>query len=250
MSQKIRKNIFEMGLLIKNVPALTMTLFVLSVFSMNLLANKSIDLPFEWLALDCGIIVSWTAFLIMDLLTVHFGPRAATRISVLAILINLGASLVFFAAGAINGVWSAAEGEIASEINRALDSTFGGTWYIIFGSTVAFAAASVINNFTNFAVGKAFRKNPNGMGAYVLRSYVSTMAAQFADNLIFALLVSHFFFGWSLIECVACALTGMVAELLCQVIFSIFGYKIRRAWQRSGVGREYLEYVQKMEGNK
>ena len=56
---------------------------------MNILANKSINLGVSWLALDCGIIVSWVTFLIMDVIVKHFGPKAATEISILAIIINL-----------------------------------------------------------------------------------------------------------------------------------------------------------------
>lgn len=243
MSQKLREKTFELGLLIKGVPPLTLTIFVLSVFSMNLLAGKSITLPFDWLALDCGILVSWVAFLIMDLLTNHFGPKAATGISVVAILINIGVSVVFAATGAVSGIWAAANPDLSGEINAALNSTIGGTWYIILGSTIAFAAASAVNNFSNFAVGKLFRKNPTGMGAYVVRSYVSTALGQFADNLIFALLISHFFFGWTILQCITCALTGMAIELLCEVVFSLFGYKICKAWRRSKVGEEYLKYI-------
>lgn len=243
MSQKLKTKLTELKLLLRSVPALTMTVFVLSVFSMNLLANKSIALPFDWLALDCGILVSWAAFLIMDLLTAHFGPRAATALSVVAILINLVMSLLFAIASGLDGIWSASDMGSTGEINAALNATFGGTWYIILGSTVAFTLAAIVNNFTNFAVGKFFRKKPDGMGAYIIRSYISTAIGQFCDNLIFALLVSHFFFGWTLIQCVTCALTGMLAELVCQLIFSVFGYRIKRRWQKNKVGEEYLEYI-------
>ena len=70
------KNFFkEFRLVIKSMPAPVTVIFVMSVFAMNLLANKSISLPVDWLALDCGIIVSWFAFLTMDMATKHFGPR-------------------------------------------------------------------------------------------------------------------------------------------------------------------------------
>ena len=243
MGQKLKTNITELTLLLRSVPALAMTVFVLAVFSMNLLANKSIALPLDWLTLDCGILISWMAFLIMDLLTAHFGPRAATALSIVGILINLGVSFIFAIASGLDGIWSASGGVSTWEINSALDATFGGTWYIILGSTVAFTLAAVVNNFTNFAVGKLFRKKPDGMGAYIIRSYISTAVGQFCDNLIFALIVSHFFFGWTLLQCVTCALTGMLAELVCQLIFSVFGYQIRQRWQKNNVGAEYLEYI-------
>ena len=49
-----------------------------------------------------------------------------------------------------------------------------------------------------------------------------------ADNLIFALLVSKLFFGWTLLQCVTCALTGAVMELLFEVVFSPLGYRLSR----------------------
>ena len=193
---------------------------------MNLLANKSINTgSWTWLALDCGIVVSWVVFLCMDVLTKQFGPKAATKLSVLAIAINLVACLFLFAVSKIDGTWGQFF-ELGEQdvVNDALDNTIGGTWYVVLGSTVAFVVSAVINNFTNFAIGKAFRKNPDGFGAYACRAYVSTAIAQFVDNLVFALLVSHFFFNWSILQCVTCAATGMVVELLCEVIFSPLGY--------------------------
>ena len=59
----------ELKLLLRSVPSLTVTVFIVATISMNLLANKSINLPFSWLALDCGIIVSWIIFLCMDMVT-------------------------------------------------------------------------------------------------------------------------------------------------------------------------------------
>ena len=66
----IIKNLFyEIKLLLRSLPSLITALFVTSVVSMNLLANKSIDLNLSWLALDCGVILSWLAFLLMDIVT-------------------------------------------------------------------------------------------------------------------------------------------------------------------------------------
>lgn len=211
---------------------------------MNLLANKSINLPVDWLALDCGIIVSWFAFLTMDIITKHFGPKASTQISIFAIIINLLFCLIMFIGSIIPGVWgeSFVEGS-ENIINTALNHTFGGTWYIILGSTIAFVISSIINNFSNWGIGKIFKKNPDGLPCYIARTYISTSIGQFIDNLIFALIVSLVFFGWSFVQCVTCALTGMIIELLCEVIFSFFGYKICNKWKNNHVGQEYLDYI-------
>ena len=137
-------------------------------------------------------------------------------------------ALIFFIATRIPGVWgeSFVEGEEAV-INAALDGTFGGTWYIILGSSVAFAASAVLNNFLNYGIGRLLKRD-KGFGGFILRSYISTFLAQVADNLIFALLVSRIFFGWTTLQCVTCALTGAALELVFEVVFSPLGYRVSR----------------------
>lgn len=246
MGCKIKKFFSEYKLLLRSVPAVVTVFFVISVFSMNLLANKSIDLPVSWLALDCGIIVSWFAFLTMDIVTKHFGPKAATMLSVFAIAVNLVFCLIMFLGSLIPGAWGESFVEQGGEqINGALDNTFGGTWYVLAGSTLAFIVSALVNNFTNAGIGLAFRKSPDGAVAYFLRSYVSTALGQFVDNMIFALVVSHVFFGWSLLQCVTCSLTGMVVELTCEIVFSGFGYAVCRRWKKEDVGREYFEFTKR-----
>ena len=242
MKQLLKKEFNEFCVLLKSVPSLVVVLFIMSVFSMNLLANKSIDIPFSWLALDCGIIVSWFAFFTMDILTKRFGPKAATQITVLAIAVNLFFCLLLFIGSVIPGMWgeSFVDGS-ENVINGALNNTFGGTWYVVLGSTAAFLISSIVNNLSNFGIGKLFKKNPDGLGAYVMRAYVSTAAGQFVDNLTFALIVSHFFFGWTIVQCLTCAATGMLVELLCEGLFFYPGFAITRRWRKNSVGEEYLK---------
>lgn len=242
LKNRLKKEWNEFRVLMRSVPSIVVVLFVLSVFSMNLLANKSINLSVPWLALDCGIIVSWFAFFTMDLLTKRFGPKAATEITVLAIVVNLFFCLLLFIGSAISGTWGESYVEGSEEVlNNALNKTFGGTWYVVLGSTVAFSASAVVNNFSNFAIGKLFKKNPDGIAAFVLRTYVSTAIGQFIDNLTFALIVSHFFFGWTIVQCLTCAATGMLVELLCEVIFLYPGFAITKRWKENSVGDEYLK---------
>lgn len=207
---------------------LLVTLMVLSVVGMNLLANKSIDTGVSWLALDGGILFSWMAFLSMDVLTHCYGPRYASMVSVTALALNLFMAFIFFLASRLPGVWgesfvTGSEGVI----NGALDRTFAGTWFILLGSSIAFIASALLNNYLNHGIGKLMKKG-TGFGVFALRSYVSTFLGQFADNLIFALLVSRTFFGWTWVQCFTCALTGAVLELLSEVAFSPMGYRISR----------------------
>ena len=207
---------------------LPVALLMLSVSGMNLLANKSIDTGLPWLALDCGILLSWLTFLSMDVLTRCYGPRVATACSLLALVGNLLFSLIFFVASRIPGVWGESFVEGSEDvINAALNGTFGGTWYVIVGSSVAFLASAALNNFLNDGIGRLLRRD-SGFGAFALRSYVSTFLAQLADNLIFALLVSRIFFGWTMLQCLTCSLTGAVMELLFEVFFSPAGYRMTK----------------------
>ena len=224
----MKKSISDFRSLLRSVPPILVSLLILSVVGMNLLANKSIDTGLSWLALDCGILFSWLTFLSMDVLTHCYGPRAATALSFVALALNLLMAGIFFLAKCIPGVWSESFVEGSEEIlNTALDNTFGGTWFIILGSSVAFLTSAVLNNFLNYGIGRLLKRD-RGFGGFALRSYVSTFLAQFADNLIFALLVSKLFFGWTLLQCFTCALTGAVAELLFEVFFSPLGYRMSR----------------------
>lgn len=234
----------EMQLLLRCVPATVVTLFVVSVICMNLLANKTL-LQLDWIALDGGILISWLSFMCMDVITKHFGPRASNRISVLASGINLLTCMIFYVASIIPSN--------ASDYT-AFNSILGGTWFILLGSTVAFLSSAVINNTINHLIGHAFRENPDGRMAYAMRSYISTFVGQFMDNLIFSVIVFVGFapifwdgFCWTLLQCVMCALTGAVAELLMEILFSPLGYRITTYWKEHNVGSEYLSLMREGE---
>ncbi len=251
MASKIRNLIAqtrtETAILLRCIPATAVSLFVVSVISMNLLANKTI-VQTGWIALDGGILISWLSFMCMDVITKYFGPKASNTIAVLAACINLLTCLIFYVASIIPSN--------AGDYTE-LDSILGGTWFILLGSTVAFLVSAVINNFLNFAVGKAFRKNPDGRLAFITQTYVSTFIGQFCDNLIFAVIVFMGFapvfwdgFHWTFIQCVTCSLTGATAELLMEVFFSPVGYRIVKKWKAHDVGREYLDHMARKSGEK
>jgi hypothetical protein len=50
-------------------------------------------------------------------------------------------------------------------------------------------------------------------------------------------------FHWTVVQCAACALTGAIAELILEVLFSPLGYRIVMNWKEHNVGGEYLEYI-------
>lgn len=244
---KFQNFIKEVKLCFRSVPSFLVGLFFVSVICMNILANKSLNLNIEWLALDAGILVSWMSFMSMDIIVKRFGPRCANIISIGAILVNLVISLVFFIASIIPGEWSASfvpgsEGII----NTAFDTTFKGTWFIIIGSTIAFVISALVNNSLCYLIHKLF-KNKTTFKIYAIASYTSTAIAQFVDNIVFALIVSKIFFGWSFLQCFTCALTGMVVELLFEVIFSPIGFRFVKKMEIENVGSEYLEFRNNIE---
>lgn len=240
----IRKRVKEFKILLNCIPATVVTLFVVSVICMNLLANKTL-LKLDFIALDGGILISWLSFMCMDVITKHFGPRASNLIALHAVIINLLTCLIFFIVSIIPS---------NADDYTTFDSIFGGTWFILLGSTVAFLLSALINNSLNWLIGKCFTKNPDGKTAFMMRSYVSTFIGQFFDNFIFSLIVFRFFapifwdgFYWTTLQCSTCALTGAVAELIMEIIFSPIGYKIAKKWQENNVGKAYFDYIKENE---
>lgn len=236
----LKKEKEETAILLRSIPSTVLSLFVVSVICMNLLANKTL-VQTDFIALDGGILISWLSFMCMDIITKYFGPKASNKIAILASAINLLTCVIFYIASIIPS--NAAD-------YTALNGILGGTWFILLGSTVAFIASAVINNFLNWTVGKAFRKNPDGMLAYAARTYVSTFIGQLLDNFIFSVIVFVFFapnfwdgFHWTVLQCFTCALTGAVAELFMEILFSPIGYRIVNKWQKQNVGREYLDFT-------
>ena len=241
----VRQELKITVLLLRAIPSPAVALFVVSVITMNLLANKTIYQS-EYLAIDGGILVSWLSFLSMDVVTKHFGPKASTRMSVFAILVNLLTCLIFFVVSVI---------PTPKEDYSAFNSIIGGTWFILLSSTIAFFCSALINNFMNFSIGKMFKKNPDGKLAFVTRSYISTFIGQFSDNFIFALLTFTVFapifwngFHWTVIQCLTCSLLGALLELAMEIIFSPFGYWLTRKWKQQGVGQPYFDYVNQLKG--
>ena len=241
----IKKQLTEYKVLMRSIPALVVCLFILSVVCMNLLANKEL-FSTKYLALDCGFTLSWISFLCMDIICKRYGPRAANKISLLALSINLLICMIFNLLSMTPGNWgefySVTDGSIGEIVNNALNTTIGGTWYVVLGSSIAMLVASLTNSSLNWMIGKTFSKTT--YKDFAIRSFVSTTAAQFVDNLVFATLVSKIFFGWNWTQVILCSLTGAFFELLCEVVFSPIGFKISKKWEEEKVGQTYLDYIE------
>lgn len=237
----IQTQIDDYRVLMRSVPPLVMMFLAISTTLMNLMAQKEL-LNISWLALDCGFLLSWLGFLCMDMLTKRFGAKAAIQLSLTSVAVSLFVSLVLFVTSVVGNNWSAAYNyENNDIINAALNETFGGTWYVIAGSMIAFAVAAIVNAVVNESIGKMTKKN--NFRSFALRSYVSTAIGQFVDNFVFATVVSKVFFGWTWQQVFFCSIAGAVAELISEVIFSPVGFKVCRKWEKHNVGHEYLDYV-------
>ena len=220
--QLIRREHEDSKLLMRSIPSLTITLFVLSVVCANLMANKEL-VNYKYVAVDCGTVFSWIMFLCMDVICKRWGGKAAMKVSLLALA---------------PGKWGSFYDSGLLEVNSALNATFGGSWYVVLGSSIAFLISSAVNALLNSAIGAATKLA--GFRAFALRSYLSTAVAQLVDNLIFTTLVSKIFFDWTWTQVLVCALIQAAWELLCEVLFSGIGYKVVCSWEQEQVGQEYL----------
>lgn len=245
-------DIKDWKMLLRSVPSLLPTIFIVSVVIMNLMAGKTIIMTNpSWLGVTGGLVLSWVPFLCMDILNKTYGAKAATKLNILALGINLVCVGIF-------QVISMVQIGGDKEIYAAFNATFKQTWQILVASSIAFLASGVVNNIINAAVGKLFQSNPDSKKAYITRTYVSTAIGQFVDNFIFTGLAFLVFFkvsigtslGWTIWTVLGTATFGAVCELLMEVIFSPIGYKVCEKWRKEGVGKEYFEYCLAMEQSK
>ena len=237
--QIISKEIEDYSVLLRNIPGLVLAMFILSVVLMNLLANKEL-ISYEYLALDCGYLLSWCSFLCMDVLCKHFGGRAAVKVAILALFINLLVTGIFYLVSLTPGHWAEFYATESELVNTALNNTFGGTWYVVLGSSLAMLSSAIVNAAINMKIGaKLVGENFKN---FAIRSYISTFIGQFVDNLVFTVTVSYVFFGWTPVQIVICAITGAVVELVFEILFSGIGYNVILAWQKHNIGAEYLRY--------
>ena len=246
----ITSEVAEYSCLFKNIPAFLLAAFSLAVVLMNMLANKTI-VSTNWIDIDGGILCAWLIFMAMDLTAQHFGPRAATKLSLVGLVVNLLVCGVFAVASVINiggGTWSTAwnytDATQFNIANDAVNSLFAGSWQVLLASSVAFIVSAIVNNTLNWSIGKLFRDKKTPKLEYVTRAYVSTMLGQFVDNWIFNFLLFIVLFkdpSWSILSVTSCATLGALIELFMEIIFSPFGYRVVKRWRTEQVGAEYIE---------
>lgn len=225
--ETVRSEYGKYRTILEKVPSLALTTFVLAVVMMNLLANKEL-FHTDWVALDCGFVLSWIPFLLMDCFCKVYGGKDALRISILAIAINLLTFGIFKLISLTPGMWGGYYATGLTEVNDALNVTIGGSTWIVLGSALAMAVSSAANSLTNMAVAGIMKSS--GFREFAARSFISTAISQFLDNFVFALVVSVPLFGWSFKQAVFCSITAAGFELLMEVLFSGIGYRLTRQW--------------------
>lgn len=234
---------YDYKLLLRSVPGLVTTFFCMSVVLMNLMANKTIiNTPF--IATDGGFLLSWVPFLCMDTVTKRYGPKAANKLTLLALVINLFCVGIF---ALVSAIYIEA-GEVDHLTFNAFDSTFSCTWFVLLASSTAFLVSGIINNILNWGIGKSFTKNPDGKLAFVTRSYISTFIGQFIDNMIFGYITFYIFapiywgYQYTFPQVLGSALVGATLELVMEIVFSPIGYRLSKKWKDEGIGNEYMNW--------
>ena len=215
-------------------------LVILCTVLMNLLANRElVTLPY--FCQDCGSLISWIPFAFaLDVICKRFGGKASATISVIAIIINLATCGLMKLLMLTPGHWGEfyARGAAA---DLALNTTFGGAWYVVIMSGVAAFVGAVVNAILNQTLGRKFDKG--NFKGFMIRSYISTFISIVVNVFVFAACVSHVLFGWTWSMVFVCAITGSLFQLLFEVVFSPLGYKMVKGWERDNVGQKYLELI-------
>lgn len=236
-------------MLLRSIPGMVTAIFIVSVVVMNLMAGKTIILTEpSWLGVTGGLLLSWIPFLCMDVVVKTYGAKAATKLNLLGLTVNLACIGMFQLVSVI---------QIGGDKStyEAFNATFSQTWQIFVASSIAFVVSGVVNNFVNVGIGNLFKKNPEGKVAYMCRTYISTAIGQFVDNFVFTYLAFLVFFklsigttlGWTILTVIGAGVFGALLELIMEMIFSPLGYKICKVWRHEAVGKDYVDYCNAME---
>ena len=236
MISKIKSIAEDYKVLLRNVPALVTVVFCVGTLIMNQSAAK-IVFNFGIVAGTGGIFLSWLPFLCTDVVSKHFGARAAILLNILSSVFNILATIFLAIVAAIP----------TEQDYTAFNSTFSAVWFIVLSSNIAFILSGVVNSVLNVTIGKAF-KNKTSRVEFLTRSAASTFIGQVVDNFIFMWLLYTIFapIYWgmepmSVVTCFGTGVLGGLLELIFELILMPVGYRIVRNWEKNNVGHEYLE---------
>lgn len=223
--------------LLKAIPSLTLMLFVVSVIVTNLMAAKFI-VSTSFIQVTGGLLLSWLPFLCMDITAKYFGPLASVKLNLFGLIMYLCCVLIFQIVVQIQ--YTPAMGQADYQ---AFNTIYAAQWKILLSSSIAYVASGIANALIHYLLTPLFKNNPDGKAAYYTKSYLSTFFGQFVDNFIFVGLLNTLIVGlsWPLRPVFGAAFIGGILELVTQVLFSVWGYKVLLRWKKEGVGKSYFE---------
>lgn len=220
----------------KKVPAWLIALSAVTTVLMNLLANKTLYSDGAYLSIDCGLMVSWVMFLVMDIATQRYGGKASFAITIFDVFVALAMS------GIMVGVAVIPESPVSgwfqtSEAATALNGLVGNNYLVILTSLFAFICSSGVDILSNVTIGKLFNKSKafegessnrtfKGFIVYFARAYGSTFLSQLTDNVVFQMIAYPFLFT---IPCTPLSIflgatLAAVIELVAEFAFAPVGY--------------------------
>ncbi|MCQ2802239.1 MAG: VUT family protein [Bacilli bacterium] len=215
------KNIFRNFIAdIKTIPGILLGLFIITVILMNIFARQTIYQN-NLIAIDGGIIITWVAVVISDVVTITRGPKATIKMTILATATSLFVSLILYLISFIPGVKNS---DIYTKV-------FSGTWFVIISSAIAFVCSNSFDAILNHFIGNRFKDSKNKV-AITTRVIGSTAASTLLDNLIFNIFTFMIFapifldgFHWTFVQCLFCALTYAGIEIVIEVLMLPITYK-------------------------
>lgn len=237
----------------KKVPSWLIAFSVVATVLMNLLANKTLYSDGQYLSLDCGFLVSWVMFLVMDIATQKYGGKASFAITIFDVIVAL------FMTGIMAGIAAVPESAVSGwffgeEGSAALNTVIGNGYLVVLVSLFAFICSSGVDILSNVTIGKwmdksktfknqSGKRTAKGFFVYFCRAYASTFLSQLTDNLVFQMIAYPFLFN---IPCTPLsifmgALVGAAVELVMELAFAPIGYLAITKKQEELVAEEVVE---------
>jgi len=234
--KKIMKFVRDCASDFKKVPSWLIALSLGATLLMNLLANKTLYSDGMYLSIDCGLMVSWIMFLVMDIATQRYGGKASFAITIFDIIVALAMSGIMCGVAAIPE--SPVSGWFMTEDSAVtLNNLIGNNYLVILTSLFAFLCSSGVDILSNIAIGKLFNKSKafegqtnertfKGFIIYFFRAYGSTFLSQLTDNVVFQMIAYPFLFTipCSPLSIFLGATLAALVELVAEFAFAPVGY--------------------------
>lgn len=220
----------------KKVPSWLIGLSAVTTIIMNLMANKTLFSDSSLFSVDCGTMVSWVMFLVMDIATQKYGGKASFSITIFDVLVSLIMSglmgiVAIIPETSVSGWFQTEDATIA------LNNLIGNNYLVVITSLFAFICGSIVDIISNLTLGKWLnnsktfkgennKRTKKGLFVYIIRAYGSTFLSQFIDNLVFMMIAYPLLFNMpcSVSSILIGAFLVSVFELIIEFIFAPIGY--------------------------